>query len=184
MAFVNRLTVLTLQTLIGVLLSLYLAGASYIIYVDHFSEWAKQEHIKQIYYKIVKVTGQANLLPPFKVVQSQEVNAYATEGVIVVYSGLADFVKNDDEMALILAHEVAHVILRHMSTPEEDTDETRKKEADADKYGAILMMQAGYDLCKGREFWRHMASNSGDRLIQDHPDYAYRYSQLNVGCDR
>jgi Zn-dependent protease with chaperone function len=32
---------------------------------------------------------------------------------LVVFTGLLDFVENDDELATILAHEMAHAILQH-----------------------------------------------------------------------
>ncbi len=30
-------------------------------------------------------------------------------GTVVVYTGLMDFVQNDDELAMIMSHEMAHV---------------------------------------------------------------------------
>lgn len=34
-------------------------------------------------------------------------------GDLVIFTGLLDFVKNDDELAIILAHEMSHAILQH-----------------------------------------------------------------------
>lgn len=34
-------------------------------------------------------------------------------GDLIVFTGLLDFVKNDDELAIILAHEMSHAILQH-----------------------------------------------------------------------
>ena len=48
------------------------------------------------------------------VIDKNVVNAFALpNGNIFVYKGLVDFVKNDDELAAVLGHEMAHVILRH-----------------------------------------------------------------------
>jgi len=48
------------------------------------------------------------------VIDKNVVNAFALpNGNIFVYKGLVDFVKDDDELAAVLGHEMAHVILRH-----------------------------------------------------------------------
>jgi len=48
------------------------------------------------------------------VLDKPEVNAFALpNGNIFVYKGLVDFVESDDELAVVLGHEMAHVILRH-----------------------------------------------------------------------
>lgn len=53
----------------------------------------------------------------FKVVESKEVNAFSLPGgFIYVYDGLLNFVESDDELAGVLAHEIAHASLRHLAT--------------------------------------------------------------------
>jgi predicted Zn-dependent protease len=49
------------------------------------------------------------------VIAKKEVNAFALpNGNVFVYTGLLDFVKDDpDQLAAVLSHEIAHVILRH-----------------------------------------------------------------------
>lgn len=50
----------------------------------------------------------------FTVVNSSEVNAFALpDGNIIVYSGLLDLIKNYDELACLMGHEVIHVNQRH-----------------------------------------------------------------------
>ena len=50
----------------------------------------------------------------FLVVNSSEINAIACPGgLILISSGLIDITSNEDELAAILAHEVAHVTLQH-----------------------------------------------------------------------
>lgn len=51
----------------------------------------------------------------FKVVDDRDVNAYSLPGgFIYVNKGLLDFVRSDDELAGVLAHEVAHAAHHHM----------------------------------------------------------------------
>lgn len=50
----------------------------------------------------------------FLVLNSSDINAIACPGgLIFICSGLADMASNEDELAAILAHEVAHVTLQH-----------------------------------------------------------------------
>jgi beta-barrel assembly-enhancing protease len=53
----------------------------------------------------------------FKVVESKEVNAFSLPGgYIFVYEGLVKFAESDDELAGVLAHEIAHAAFRHVAT--------------------------------------------------------------------
>jgi predicted Zn-dependent protease len=41
-------------------------------------------------------------------------NAYADGENIVVYKGMMDFFKNDEEIALVFSHELAHNSMKHI----------------------------------------------------------------------
>jgi predicted Zn-dependent protease len=50
----------------------------------------------------------------FAVIKSNDVNAFVVPGgKVVVYTGLLDLVSSEDELAAVLAHEVAHIVARH-----------------------------------------------------------------------
>jgi len=50
----------------------------------------------------------------FQLVRSNEINAFAAPGgFIVITSGLYKTLKTEDQLAAVLAHEIAHVTLRH-----------------------------------------------------------------------
>lgn len=49
----------------------------------------------------------------FRMVDEQEVNAGASPNLVAVTYGLMRFVKNDDELAVVLGHELAHIIRSH-----------------------------------------------------------------------
>ncbi len=52
-----------------------------------------------------------------KVVEKDEVNAFSLPGgYIYVYDGLLKFCESDDELAGVLAHEIAHASCRHLAT--------------------------------------------------------------------
>ncbi len=52
----------------------------------------------------------------FNLVQEKEVNAFCMPGgKIVVYTGLMPLIASDDELAVVLGHEVAHAVAKHGS---------------------------------------------------------------------
>jgi len=62
----------------------------------------------------------------FKVVQDEDVNAFSIPGgFIYINSGLLDFVQSDDELAAVLAHEIAHAANRHLVTMSRQQERTQ-----------------------------------------------------------
>lgn len=73
-----------------------------------------QKRVEDIGKKIVSVCDRKDIDYHFKVLDDKEVNAVSLPGgFIYVFKGLIDKVDNDDELACILSHEVAHVVARH-----------------------------------------------------------------------
>lgn len=74
-----------------------------------------QERVQLIGQRIVALVGDKDFKFSFKVLESKEVNAFALPGgPIYVFRGLIDLVGDDDDMlACVLAHEIAHVNRRH-----------------------------------------------------------------------
>lgn len=53
----------------------------------------------------------------FKVIEGDDVNAFSLPGgYIYVYEGFMRYVESDDELAGVMAHEVAHASFRHLAT--------------------------------------------------------------------
>lgn len=135
-------------------------------------------------------TGLPQLVPvTISVDPSNILNAYNTGDSIVIYQGLIDKVTNDDELALVIGHEMSHSTLMHMGdsglNPSNDPALQSILESQADKMGAIYMMKAGYDICKGREFFKIMGIDPKEADFpkgDDHPSDGYRYKQLNINC--
>ncbi len=77
------------------------------------------------------------------------VNAQANGSNIFVTQAIAKLLASDDELAFVIAHEVAHVVLGHSDAS--SRDKVRKSalrhemEKDADALGIRLMLRAGYD---------------------------------------
>ena len=72
----------------------------------------------------------------FKVVDDDDVNAFCLPGGLVyVHTGLLDVVESDDELAGVLAHEIAHAAHHH-------TSHLLKKQSQVDRYVALVALAA------------------------------------------
>ncbi|HEY0599443.1 M48 family metallopeptidase [Brevundimonas sp.] len=84
---------------------------------------------------------------------------------VFISDGMANLAQNDDELAFVLAHELAHAVLEHRSQP--DVTGLRgglnwaismrrglslSSEADADRMGLFLVARAGFDPYRAVEF--------------------------------
>lgn len=72
-----------------------------------------QESLKQL---LAKINAQARNKAPLAlvIIKDQQINAFAVPGgLIAINTGLIDVVASPDELASVLAHEVAHVSQRH-----------------------------------------------------------------------
>lgn len=83
----------------------------------------------------------------FHVIDDPEVNAFAhLGGFIYVNRGLLDFVNNQDELAFVLGHEIAHVDLRHCA--QQMTYSARASQV-AGETGANLVQLAYHTIALG-----------------------------------
>jgi len=70
--------------------------------------------VEKVGNRIVREAGLYSYPYVFNVVESQAINAFTTgEGFVYVTRGLLEILEYDDELALILGHEMAHVEQRH-----------------------------------------------------------------------
>ena len=89
--------------------------------------------------------------------------AYTLHGHVVVTTGALAVVANDDELAFLIAHELAHIVLGHArvlsdnGVPEaglmrgagKSGKIVRRTEEEADQLGGRIMLAAGYDPGRG-----------------------------------
>lgn len=74
------------------------------------------EYINEIGHQIASQSNEGGHEFEFFVVDDQRINAFALPGgYIGVHSGLLEATRNEDELAGVLAHEVAHVTQRHIA---------------------------------------------------------------------
>lgn len=131
----------------------------------------------------------------FQVDPSTELNARADGHRVFVASAMAVFAETDDDLAVILGHEMAHNVLEHREFFAERGFarsilgnfgnapwELVRAERDADRVGLYLMARAGYDPARGPLFWRALADRDpGVRYAQwGHPSAGSRARALQV----
>jgi len=70
--------------------------------------------IKNIFEKIRTHTARKKINYSYTILKDKDVNAYAIAGgKIYLLSGLIDFLDSEDEIAFVIAHEIAHNELKH-----------------------------------------------------------------------
>ena len=141
----------------AILLYLMLASPLWAMSVPE-EENPSDGKVQRIYNRII--SGAHIKHAPIISVEFGDVNAYYDGKRIVIYTGLLKFVRNEEELALVIAHELAHVKWH---------TETR-----ADEYGALYLIAAGYNYCKAAQLFKRFGD--GDPPI--HPSGADRYKAM------
>lgn len=78
------------------------------------SDVEANERAQRILAKIVAVCDRQELVYTIKIIEEDKMNAVSLPGgYIYIYKGLIDRLDNDDQLASVIAHEVAHIAARH-----------------------------------------------------------------------
>lgn len=183
-AFCEKVIKFTYKGILTILLGTIIWGSSQYYYESYMTQEAIQSHVRDIYSKLLTETGQSQDSLPLKIIDDVEENAYNTGQEIVINTGLIQK-SSYHEIAWVLGHEIAHGMLGHLGSlsARDDITQWQVNEANADKMGAVYMMKAGYDICKGRKILKRWTEKNGNYLGDQHPDYSYRYDELNINCD-
>ena len=128
--------------------------------------------------------------------ETGKINAYAKFSGIEFTTGMVHFVEDDDELAVIMGHELAHLTAKHL--PKNITMATlcgtlggltgpfaplttqalyapysRKNEREADYLGLIYSHNAGYNIEKGAALWKRFAleipRSRSKSFLRSHP---------------
>ncbi len=104
---------------------------------------------------------------------SDELNARADGRRLFISTALAGFAQDDDELAVILGHELAHHVLGHRPWNEKGGAARRANEGvwqaeggrggaeqQADRVGLYLAARAGYDPAVAAPFWRRFGASN------------------------
>ncbi len=141
------------------------------------------------------ITPVAGCVSDFRVEANETPGAIADGRMVLVNHGLAQFARNDAELAAAIAHELAHNILRHRARLDAAGVDRglgkqfgrsarlfKQTEIEADRLSAWLLAGAGYDPAAAARFWEKFGQRQGRPLFQagTHPRWRDRVASIEV----
>ncbi|TDG15150.1 M48 family peptidase [Seongchinamella unica] len=128
------------------------------------------EYLENLIYDLVIHSQLADRRVDLVVVDNPTINAFAVPGgVIGVHNGLLLYAQSEDELATVLAHEIAHLSQRHFSRGVEFQKNQAPINLAAMLAGLVIMATAGGDA--------GLAALSASQALAQ--DSALRYSRSN-----
>ena len=118
---------------------------------------------------------------PAHVVFDEHVNGHTDGRAVWITSELMRTVEDDVNLALIVAHEMAHAMAGHVELS--PTDEARKiLELTADSMGLVMLARAGFDIDRAISYWTR--ADNPQRLSQSrsqtHPSITQRLDNFEA----
>lgn len=123
---------------------------------------------------------------------SSVINAYATGKSIVITSGMMKFAETDEELALVIGHELAHNTMKHIRKSITNAvlsgmahRYTRPFEGEADYVGLYYLVRAGYNPRDVEAIWRRMARVNPRSVARSktHPKFPDRFLRIGAARD-
>jgi len=155
-----------------------------------------RRHGKPVSVAVIPEEGCASR---FQLLPGPGLNAKADGRYVQVSGGLVEFVSNDDELALVIAHELAHNILGHRARLDaagvsrgllagfgKNRSRIRETELEADRLALYLMARAGYDPSVAPAFWQRFGRKLVPGFLSDgtHPGTAERVRRAEAEISR
>jgi hypothetical protein len=126
-----------------------------------------------------------------RLARSTQANAFADGRYAVMTTKLLGFMRNEDELAVAMAHELAHNILGHPAELDarkvpkgvlrnfgKNAARVHATEVEADRLGLKLAWAAGYDVSAALPFWRRLYATydpiGTPKLFRTHPSLGAR----------
>lgn len=90
-------------------------GYEEILSVEKLSpQVTHQEMVERVGRRIAAVAGRPDYQWEFKLIESEQMNAFALPGgKVAIYEGILDVCQNEAGLAVVMSHEVAHALARH-----------------------------------------------------------------------
>jgi hypothetical protein len=141
---------------------------------------------------VMGCASQSQLLP------DNNKDAGADGRMISITTALVDYTLNDDELAVVVGHEMAHNALRHrllldqagvarglLSHFGRNATAIRATEREADRVGLYMMARAGFDIAAAPTFWRRFGRATDLGIFSDptHPRWRERERDMLSAID-
>ena len=113
-----------------------------------------------------------------QLVPGRQLDAHADDRYATIATGLLPFARDDDTLAVIIGHELAHAYLRHeawLGQHGRARAQVLATERDADYLGLYMASRAGYDIGRAGDFWRRVGSG---RRSATHPSTLERLAMI------
>ena len=129
------------------------------------------------------LTGATACPSIVQVIPSSALTAQADGKYVQLTDAIIDYAQNDEELASIIAHEMAHNILQHqyvLDVKGRSARVIRQTEVEADAFSVYLMARAGFDPLAPARFWARFGKKTGHGIFSDgtHPRTKPRVAAL------
>jgi beta-barrel assembly-enhancing protease len=114
----------------------------------------------------VQLTGDPGCAAQVDLLPSGTLNAWRDGDIVQLSTRILDATNNDDELAFILAHEMAHAFLKHPDLAAQKgmtRAAIRDTETEADRLALTLMAEAGFEPMAAPRLWARL----GKKLNSD-----------------
>jgi hypothetical protein len=135
-----------------------------------------------------------------RLAQSNQPNAFADGRYAIMTTKMLDFVASEDELAVVMAHELAHNILGHpqrldaQKVPHgilrgfgKNAGRVRVTEEEADRLSLKLLWAAGYDVSAAIPFWRRLYARYDPipipKFMRTHPSLGARERMIRQAIE-
>jgi hypothetical protein len=131
----------------------------------------------------LELRGQPSCGGDLILTNSSELNAWSDGSHVVITTGIAALADSPDEIAFVIAHEMAHNILGHSTEKARGLfggiAQTKEEEMEADSFAVTLMHEAGYDPEGGISFLHKVSRRLWWAISLDHPGFGRRIQIVN-----
>jgi beta-barrel assembly-enhancing protease len=133
----------------------------------------------------ISVAAEQGCATRFQTIPSRSPDARADGVYVQLHHGLANYVRDDQELAAVVAHEFSHNVLRHKARLDAQHEAlgrdgrssslVRATEVEAERMSVHLLHRAGYDPEAAVRFWSHFGRRGLNFLkTPTHPSWRQR----------
>lgn len=116
------------------------------------------------------IEGVPGCASTVELIPSTKLNAKADGRIVQITTGVVSETRDDDELAFVIAHEMAHNILEHRARLDREGRKARNirvTEIEADQLALRLMRLANYDPFAAARFWERFGAKTGAGIFSD-----------------